>query len=99
MIVLFTNQASNANSTATLVQHRAEYTTATLAAWGGFGGGTLTLRFSPDNGTTWLDFPTPVTLTAPGSKQQTIPTGVLIRGELTGATGSTLSANLYNADG
>lgn len=98
MINLFTNQAATANSAAVFVQHRATNTTMTLAAWGGFGGGTLTLRFSPDAGTTWLDFPTAVTLTAAGSRQVFIPTGVAIRGELTGAAGATLSAALFDAD-
>lgn len=98
MITLFSNQASNANSTGVNVQHSAQNTTATIAAWGGFGAGTLAVKFSPDAGTTWLDFPTPITFTAAGSKQVVIPTGVQIRGELTGATGATLSAAVFDAD-
>jgi hypothetical protein len=27
----------------------------TVAAWGNFGGGTVTLQMSPDNGVTWID--------------------------------------------
>lgn len=98
MITLFSNQATNANSAASFAHHRPSNAAQTLAAWGGFGAGTLTLRFSPDAGTTWLDFPTPVTLTAAGSRQVIIPTGVAIRGEFTGATGATLSAALFDAD-
>ena len=98
MITLFSNQAANANSAGVNVQHRAGNTLQTIAAIGGFGGGTAKVTFSPDNGTTWLDFPTPVSLTAAGSKQQYIPTGVQIRGELTGATGPTLTLVVFDAD-
>lgn len=98
MITLFANQAANANSAGVPTQHRSTNTTCTLAAWGGFGSGTLALKFSPDGGTTWLDFPTPITLTAAGTKQVFVPTGVYVRGELTGATAATLNAALFDAD-
>lgn len=95
---LFSNASATANSAAFLTLCRPEYTTATLAAWGNFGAGTIALKMSPDNGTTWIDFPTPITMTVAGTKQVSIPQGVLVRGELTGASGAAFFATLYSAD-
>ena len=98
MITLFSNQAANANSAGFPTYARPEYTTATIAAWGGFGAGSLAVKMSPDAGTTWLDFPTPVVITAAGTRQVVIPQGVQIRGELTGATAATLFCTVFGAD-
>lgn len=42
-----------------------------VAAWGTFGGGTVALQMSPDNGTTWINVDRSgdsfVTFTAPGN--------------------------------
>ena len=97
-IVLFSNQAATGNSAPFVTQCRPEYTTATIAAWGNFGAGTLAVKMSPDNGTTWLDFPTPVSITAAGTRQVSIPQGCFIRGELTGAAGASLFCTVYSAD-
>ena len=98
MITLFSNQAATGNSAGVLTYARPEYTTATICAWGGFGAGTLAVKMSPDAGTTWLDFPTPVSITAAGTRQVVIPQGVQIRGELTGAAGATLFCTVFGAD-
>lgn len=97
-IALFVNQAATANSAQFLAQGRPEYTTATIAAWGNFGAGTLAVKMSPDAGTTWIDFPTPISLTAAGTRQVFIPQGVFIRGELTGATAAAFFCTVYGAD-
>jgi hypothetical protein len=97
-IILFSNATATANSAAFVTQCRPEYTTATIAVWGGFGAGTLAVKMSPDGGTTWLDFPAPVSMTTAGTRQVSIPQGVFIRGELTGAAGASLFCTVYSAD-
>jgi hypothetical protein len=61
----------------------------TAAAWGNFGGGTATLQYSPDGGTTWINVDrtgdTYVTFTANG--EGGFELGLcLLRFNLTGAT-------------
>lgn len=60
-----------------------------VAAWGTFGGGTVALQMSPDNGTTWMNVDrtsdTYVTYTAPGNGDFQIGL-CLLRFNLTGAT-------------
>lgn len=60
-----------------------------VAAWGNFGGGTVSLQMSPDNGTTWINVDrsgdTYVTYTANG--QGDFQLGLcLLRFNLAGAT-------------
>ncbi|MGY4469361.1 hypothetical protein ACVWWK_005070 [Bradyrhizobium sp. LB9.1b] len=60
-----------------------------IAVWGNFGGGTVTLQMSPDSGTTWINVDRGgdsfVTFTAPGTA--CFELGLcLLRFNLTGAT-------------
>ena len=96
-LTLFSNATVSANSAGFVTQGRPEYTTATIAVWGGFGAGTLAVKMSADN-VNWLDFPTPISVTAAGTRQVFIPQGVFIRGELTGAAGASLFCTVYGAD-
>lgn len=82
-----TKSTLSANGSTTAVQHNGG--TAFLAASGTFGSGTLRLEFSPDNGTTYIA--TGVSLTAAGRGSELLPTGVLVRATLTGATAPSLS--------
>jgi hypothetical protein len=95
---LHANTVANGNGVELFSTNDSANTTATIAAWGGFGAGTLAVKMSPDAGTTWLDFPTPITFTVAGTKQVPIPQGVKVRGELTGATGPTLFCSIFGAD-
>lgn len=87
MLNLLTN--IGANTTGSGVPTVAPQTIqAVVACWAtGFGGGTVTVQFSPDGGTTWLGFPTAITFTANGSANITLPAGVQVRASLAGATG------------
>ncbi|UVO33789.1 hypothetical protein KUL72_19905 [Bradyrhizobium arachidis] len=69
----------------------------TVAAWGTFGGGTVTLQMSPDNGNTWINVDrssdTYVTFTANG--QGDFQLGLcLLRFNLTGATAPSVWVSL-----
>ncbi len=64
--------------------------TAFMVGEGTFGGGTLTLEFSPDDGITWVA--TGQTLTSDGIVSLALPR-CQIRGSLAGATAPTL--NVY----
>ena len=58
---------------------------------GGFGGGTLQLEASPDNGINWF---TVETLTKPGRLIRYLVGGEKIRITLSGATGATITTGL-----
>lgn len=83
---LFNAQAANANSQA--FPSAGDYIT--LIASGTFGGGTITVQVSPDNGTTWIS--TSATLTAAGVTNFIGGEGLLFRLALTGATNPSISA-------
>lgn len=69
-----------------------------FTAFGSFGGGTVTLEWSPNNGTTWLPVDrsgdTYVTFTANGSGRFTLQP-CLIRANLAGATSPNVNAIVY----
>ena len=75
-----------------------------LTAWGTWGGGTLTIEFSPDGGTTWIsvvDAATEVaiSLTANGAKGKFYPSmGYHLRPVLAGATTPSLSVHISEVD-
>lgn len=58
----------------------------TLVVWAtAFGGGTVTLELSPDEGTTWIAVGTETTLTANGAAGFKLAAGVQIRATLSGS--------------
>ena len=59
----------------------------TLAGYGAFGGGSLSLEVSYDEGTTYFAVGTDTTITADGHGNFDLPHGVLLRGTLSGSTG------------
>ena len=62
MYNLFVAQTADGNSAPFATTAPMTTTVATIAAWGNFGApGSLAVKMSPDNGTTWIDFPTPIT--------------------------------------
>ena len=96
---LFVAQAADGNSASFATTASMQTTVATIAAWGNFGApGSLAVKLSPDNGTTWIDFPTPITFTANGTKQVHIPQGVRIRAELLGAVAPSVNCTVYGAE-
>jgi hypothetical protein len=67
--------------------------TQTLFAWGNFGGGVLTIQYSPDNGTTWID---DASTLANGFRNISIDSrnqAILIRASLADSTNAKL--NIY----
>lgn len=70
----------------------------TLAWWGTMGGGTVTPKYSPDGGTTWISFYTDLTFGTAVSS--TIPNGVTVFGgmmvtlDVSGATNPDIKAAL-----
>ncbi len=93
MLALFTAQASNATGTAVKTTHT-QTTLALLSVYGTFGGGTVTVQYSPDGGTTYVNFPTPVSITAAGSVQITLPAGVTLQATLAGAAGPSINCRV-----
>jgi len=83
----FTGQTSSANSAAFDWPGGDGF----FVVYGGFGGGTATLKWSPDGGTTWVVLDSTLALTAAGAIDFNLPAGK-IRVELTGATSATLTA-------
>lgn len=95
-IPLFTAQAVNANSAAAdWAGGRGVFT-----AFGTFGGGTCTLQWSPDGGTTWLNVDqgtdTFCTLLANGAGGFELPP-CRLRAALTGATSPVLNASISSS--
>jgi hypothetical protein len=89
-IALFSAQAASGNG-ASARWHGGR---GVFAAYGTFGGGTVKLQWSPDDGTTWLDVDNGtsyVTFTANGSGGFELP-NCLIRASLSGATSPSVSA-------
>jgi hypothetical protein len=80
---IFTAQTSNANS----VKFPSEGFVVSLIAKGTWGGATLTVQVSPDDGTTWVT--SDVALTSDGIQNFTAGKGVFYRVALSGATGTT----------
>lgn len=64
-----------------------------IDAWGTWGSGTLTVQYSPDNGTTWITV-SGVSLTANGSATMGGVPGDLFRPVLAGATNPSLTVKL-----
>lgn len=60
-------------------------------AWGTFGGATVKLEASPDNGTTWIDV---ASFTANGRSIVEVA-APLIRGEVVGGTAPSVSLKLF----
>ena len=80
-----------ADATSGAFSNTAKDRTLIVLAGGGFGGGTLTIEISPDDGVTFVD--SGVTgLSAAGVMEVTIPDESQVQLVLTGATTSTLSA-------
>lgn len=92
-ISLFSAQAANANGAAQSWPGGK----GTFSAWGTFGGGTVTLQWSPDGGTTWLNADpsgfTFTTFTAGGIGGFELPT-CSIRAVLSGATAPNINARV-----
>ena len=70
-----------------------------LIAWGGFGGGTVTIQISPDQGTTWLVAKacdgSPLTFTEPGTiALEWLAADLNFRAELTGSTSADVTVEL-----
>jgi len=62
----------------------------TVTAWGTWDGATVTLEFSPDEGTTWIACGDDTTFTADGGGNLYVaPQGILLRGSVTSAGAST----------
>lgn len=70
----------------------------TIIPSGGFGGGTLTLKASYDNGTTFVALNPTVTWTTSVAQTFTLAKGVPFRVELAGSTTPTLTAQLFQDD-
>lgn len=66
----------------------------TFAGYGTFGGGTLSLEISYDQGTTWFAVGTDTDLTSDGHGNFDLPSGVLLRGTLSGATSPSLTVEI-----
>ena len=97
-LTLFSAQGADGNSATFIATSPRDTTIATIAVWGTFGAGTVAFKMSPDAGTTWLDFPTPITFTANGTRQVSVPASARIRAELTGSTAPSLNCTVYGAD-
>lgn len=97
-LALHVNTAATGNGNEFFTQDGSSGEVATVACWGGFGGGTLTVKMSPDAGATWLDFTPVLSFTTAATKTQIIPQGVKIRGELTSAAGATFFCSVFGAD-
>ena len=71
----------------------------TFVAYGDFGGGTLKLQYSPDEGTTWIDEGSNSELTANGDfsmDADNVSAGILYRLDLSGSTSPSLTVKIYN---
>lgn len=64
-----------------------------MLAQGTFGGGTLTLKYSLDDGSTWTSFGSETTITSAGGGRFFPPGGCLVRVELSGSTSPDLDVN------
>lgn len=69
----------------------------TIVPYGGFGGGTLTLKASHD-GTTFVVLSPSITWTSANAQSVELAAGVFFRLELTGSTNPTLNAQLFTTD-
>lgn len=92
----FENQAADGNSSEIL----ADGAIKNIALWGDFGGGTATLKGSPDNGTTWITLKkndgTDATFTTNSiEKIDVLKNGLLSRLELAGSTTPDLNAKVF----
>jgi hypothetical protein len=92
---LFDGVSANGNSSALALDraHGGGGRAFTLVAEGTWGGGTITLQLSPDEGTTWVD--TSYTLSADGEQHGTDIIATHARLALTGATSPSLNAWLF----
>lgn len=63
-----------------------------LFVWGTFGGASIQMQFSPDDGTTWFSLGSAITsaTAAPGVLQQ-LPMGCLLRAVITGGTANAIN--------
>lgn len=75
---------------------------AAFVAWGTFGGATVALEVSPDNGTTWVAVEgartAATSLTAAGTVVADVPAGLMVRASIAGGTGVSVSAALVSVD-
>ena len=85
---LFTAQTADGNSQAI----RWPGGEGTYNAEGTFGGGTATLQFSPDGGTTWKSCGSDAELSSDGAANFKLPVGYHLRVSLSGASGANLDA-------
>lgn len=93
MKMLLTSQTTN--TTGTQITQNTQNTLLmgeyrTVSAWGTWDGATVTLEFSPDEGTTWIACGADTTFTEDGGGNLYIaPQGILIRGSVSSAGAST----------
>jgi hypothetical protein len=83
------------HSTFPEIEHSGNYF---FFAWGTWDGATMTLEFSPDDGTTWVACGANTTLTADGAGWALVPNRVQLRATVSSAGASTsLSADMMGA--
>jgi len=91
-----------ANGSTPAVPYSATTGRCTVAAWGTFGGGTLTMEMSPDGGTTWIALDpsgsTVNTFTANGVGNFQINIDCLVRATLSGATTPSVNVKFGGKD-
>lgn len=100
-LVFFSAQASNATSPSMrciFPNGRGQF-----SAWGTFGGGTVTLQFSPDGGTTWVNATdsngNAISFTAGRAIPIKCPHGELLQCVLSGATSPSINAKMQVLNG
>lgn len=96
MLSLFAAQTANVNGATVRTVNNVPLYSATIAVWGTMGGATVIVQFSPDAGTTWIDFATPVTTLTAKSFVVTLPSGCAVRAAITGGTAASISVAIFD---
>lgn len=96
MYRVFTNQASNADSSTFTPKREipADGITVEIHVWGTFGGGNVTLQQSPDGGTTWHNVSSAISTA--GRSTHVICSGAPLRVSIAGAAGPSLNVTISN---
>jgi hypothetical protein len=94
MLSLCAAQTTNVAGATTRVRNP-DVTDATVVVWGTMGGATVTVQLSPDVGTTWVDFPVPITTTTAKSFQISLPAGIDVRSNITGGAAASISVAIF----
>lgn len=100
-LVFFSAQTADANSASMrciFPSGRGQF-----SAWGTFGGGTVTLQFSPDGGTAWVNVKdkdgNDIAYTSARAINIETPHGELLRCVLSGSTSASINAKLQALNG